>query len=239
MLANPYGHETGIAEYVIGAMLSLTRNFTRLDAKLRQGVWESQWAADTSAPPPWPELAGKTLAILGYGRIGQAVAHRARAFGMDVQAIRRSARHSSLPEGAPVGGPGSLDEILRRADYLAVTVPLTAETRGLIGERELRLMKRSSVLINVARGGLVNQAALYRALAEGTIAGAAIDVWYRYPTDATATLPANEPFHELSNVLMTPHVAGWTDGMLEARSRFIAENVRRIANGETLLNLVP
>src|SRR5712691_7031419 len=88
-LANAYGHETGIAEYVIGAMLALTRQLGRLDAALRQGIWESQWAIGTTPPAPWPELAGKTLGILGYGRIGQCLARRARAFDMEVCAIRR------------------------------------------------------------------------------------------------------------------------------------------------------
>src|SRR5439155_10633469 len=82
-LANAYGHEVGIAEYVIGAMLAMTRSFCRIDASLRRGAWESQWGVGGSPPPPWPELAGKTLGILGYGRIGQALARRARAFDMD------------------------------------------------------------------------------------------------------------------------------------------------------------
>ena len=89
MLANAYGHETGIAEYVIGAMLSLTREFRRLDAALRRDDWQSQWAVGIAPPPVWPELAGKTLGILGYGRIGQAIARRARAFDMQVWATRR------------------------------------------------------------------------------------------------------------------------------------------------------
>ena len=90
-LANAYGHEAGIAEYIIGAMIALTRSFGRLDAKMRQGEWESQWAVGTPAPPLWPELAGKTLGILGFGHIGQALARRATAFDMQVCAIRREA----------------------------------------------------------------------------------------------------------------------------------------------------
>jgi hypothetical protein len=97
-LANVYGHEVGIAEYVVGAMLALTRSFCRIDASLRRGVWESQWGVGSSPPPPWPELAGRTLGILGYGRIGQALARRARAFDMSVCAIRRDVTRSS-PEG--------------------------------------------------------------------------------------------------------------------------------------------
>src|SRR5213078_1062378 len=87
-LANAYGHEIGIAEYVLGAILTLTRSFARLDAALRRGTWESQWAVGVAPPPPWPELAGKTLGVLGYGHIGQALARRARAFDMAICAIR-------------------------------------------------------------------------------------------------------------------------------------------------------
>jgi phosphoglycerate dehydrogenase-like enzyme len=235
-LANVYGHEIGIAEYVLGAMLALTRQFGRVDAALRQGTWESQWAVGVAPPTPWPELAGKTLGILGYGHIGRCVARRARAFDMTVLAIRRT------PEGdadAFVRGPEALDDMLARADYLVVTLPLTAETRGLLGARELAAMKPTAMLINVARAQIVDEDALYHALAERTIAAAALDVWYRYPNAAGPTRPANRPFHELDNVLMTPHVSGWTDGMMDARARLIADNVGRVVRGEPPLNLIP
>ena len=231
-LANVYGHETGMAEYVLGAMLTLSRSFGRLDASLRAGRWESQWAPGTPPPPVWPELAGKTLGILGYGRIGHAVARRARAFDMAVCAIRRDVTRFDAEGLAFLGGPDALDEVLRRADYLAITLPLTAATRGLLGERELRSMKPSAILINVARAEIIDEGALYHALAQKAIAGAALDVWYRYPTDSGPTLPAHQPFHELPNVLVTPHVSGWTEGMLETRAKLIAENIDRTARGE-------
>jgi phosphoglycerate dehydrogenase-like enzyme len=237
-LANAYGHDTGIAEYAMGAMLALTRSFGRLDGALRRGVWESQWAVGTPPPPTWPELAGKTLGILGYGRIGQALARRARAFDMEVCAIRRDPSRSGAHDLAFLGGPEGLHEILRRADYLAITLSLGADTRGLLGARELGLMKPTAILVNVARAEIVDEEALYRALAAKTLAGAALDVWYRYPSGPGAAYPARLPFHELPNVLMTPHVSGWTEGMLSARAQIIALNISRAARNEPPVNLV-
>jgi phosphoglycerate dehydrogenase-like enzyme len=238
-LANVYGHETGIAEYVIGAMLSLTRGFAQLDAALRRGTWESQWSLGAPAPPVWPELSGRTLGILGYGRIGQCVARRARAFDMEICAIRRQVGHSSKDELTLLGGLEILDEVLRRSDYLVIALPVTPETRRLIGREQLHMMKPTAVLVNVSRAEIVEEEALYRALAERTIAAAGLDVWYRYPTRPGPTPSAHQPFHELPNVLMTPHVSGWTDGMLRARAKLIAENIRRITQGKLPVNLIP
>ncbi len=238
-LANVHGHETGIAEYVLGAMLALTRDFGRIDGALRRGTWHSQWAVGPPPPAPWPELAGKTLGILGYGRIGQNVARRARAFDMEILAIRRDVEQPAACEPELLGGLDILGQVLERSDYLAITLPLTAATRGLIGPDQLRSMKATAVLVNVSRAEIVDERALYEALAARSIAAAALDVWYRYPTDGTPTLPARQPFHELPNVLMTPHVSGWTEGMLDARAALIAENIARTSRGESPLNQVP
>ena len=210
-----------------------------MHTSLRAGRWDSQWAPGVPPPPVWPELAGRTLGILGYGGIGQAVARRARAFDMRVCAIRRDVGRSAEDDLAFLGGLPSLPEVLRRADYLAITLPLTPETQGLIGAAQLELMKPTAILVNVARAQIVDEDALYAALAERRIAAAALDVWYRYPSAPGPALPARRPFHELPNVLMTPHVSGWTDGMLEARARLIAENIRRTARGERPENMVP
>jgi len=235
-LANAYGHDVGIAEYVIGAMLACARDFCRIDGSLRRGRWESVWSG---APVPlWSELAGKTLGGLGYGRIGQAGARRALAFDMEVMAIRRDTSQPDPHGLAFLRGPEALDEVLERADYVAITLALTPQTRGLIGARELALMKPTAVLINVARGEVVDEDALYQALHQGGIRAAALDVWYRYPSGGAPTLPANRPFHTLPNVLMTPHVSGWTEGMMESRAAVIAENIRRVTRGEPLVNQI-
>lgn len=136
LLANTYGHETGIAEYVIGAMLALTREFSRLDGALRKGDWQSQWAVGTPPPPVWSELAGQTVGILGYGRIGQNLARRVRAFGMQVCALRRDVGQSRGDALALLGGPQLIADVLNRADYVVIAMPATVETTGSIGRRE-------------------------------------------------------------------------------------------------------
>jgi len=209
-----------------------------LDAELRRGSWASQWAVGLPAPSVWPELTGRTLGILGYGRIGQEVARRARAFGMDALAVRRDPAQPDPHGLASVRGPDAVDDVIARADVLVVALPLTPETRGLLDARRLGAMRRTAILVNVSRAQIVDEDALYTALAERRIAGAALDVWYRYPTAVGPTLPATRPFHTLPNVLMTPHVAGWTDGMLDGRARLIAENIRRVSRGAVPLNLV-
>jgi phosphoglycerate dehydrogenase-like enzyme len=235
-LANAYGHEAGIAEYIVGAMLALTRSFGSLDASLRKGRWDSQWAIGTPMPPPSPELAGKTLGILGFGHIGEALARRAAAFDMQICAVRRQAQKDVPPGVSFIGGPDRLDDVLRQSDYLAVTLSLSPETSNLLDDRRFGLMKPGAYLINVARAEIIDEGALYRALSGGKLAGAALDVWYRYPTAPGPTLPANQPFHELANVILTPHVSGWTEGMLEARAKLIAGNIERTARGERPLN---
>jgi phosphoglycerate dehydrogenase-like enzyme len=131
-----------------------------------------------------------------------------------------------------------IDNVVQGSDYVVISMPATPETIGSIGRKQLGLMKPTAFLINVARAEIVDEDALYEALAQRRIAGAALDVWYRYPRAAGPTAPATQPFHELPNVLMTPHVSGWTEGMMEARAKLIAENIRRVACRERLLNLV-
>src|SRR4029077_18907537 len=143
------------------------------------------------------------------------------------------------PEGvAFIGGPERLDDLLGRSDYLAITLSLSPETRGLLDARRLALFNPSAYLINVARAEIVEESALYAALTNGRLAGAALDVWYRYPTTCGHAIPSPSPFTQLDNVIRTPHVSGWTQGMLEARAAVIAENIARPARGEPPLHAI-
>ncbi|MBM3775305.1 MAG: D-2-hydroxyacid dehydrogenase, partial [Acidobacteria bacterium] len=177
-------------------------------------------------------LAGSTMGILGYGDIGKAVARRGRALDMNVIALRR--RPGEPVEGAAseILGPEQKLELIRRSDYLVVAAPLTPETRGWIGERELEAMKPSAVVINVGRGAVIEERALIRALEQRRIAGAALDVFEQEP------LPASHPFYSLDNVLLSPHSADHTPDWLERAMRRFLENFARFERGEPLVNVV-
>jgi phosphoglycerate dehydrogenase-like enzyme len=157
---------------------------------------------------------------------------------MEIHAVRRRADGADASGLAFLGGPEALGAVIQRADYLVVALSLDEGTRGLIDARAIASMKPTAVLVNVARAEIVDGDALYRGLASRAIAGAALDVWYRYPTGDGPSPPATQPFHELANVLMTPHVSGWTEGMLAARADVIAGNLDRLARGEPPVNHV-
>ncbi len=235
-VANTFHHETSIAEHILMAMLVLTRRPAEYDKRLREGGW---WdSCIWGQPPNLGVLDGRTALFLGLGHIARETARRTRAFGIRNIGVSRS------PERI-VGG---FDRIagydtwrgeLPEADFVVPCCPLTAGTEGLIGAPEFALMKRGSYLINTARGPVVEEKALYEALRDRCIAGAAIDVWYRYPAEAGERCrPSNYPFEELPNVLMTPHVSGWTGRTVEGRMSDIAGNINRVAEGRPPINVV-
>jgi phosphoglycerate dehydrogenase-like enzyme len=233
-VCNCFEHEIGIAEYVMGALLDWMINFRELDAHLRSGSWRGSHLCG----PRHGELFGKTLGIVGYGRIGRELAIRARAFGMTLRVVSRTPREGDAVVGR-VDDLSKLDALLAEADFIVVTLPLSDTTRGLIDAEAFGRMKRTAVIVNVSRGAIIEEQALYVALKSRRIAGAVIDVWYRYPTpEKPEGQPASLPFHELDNILMTPHASAWTDGLLPRRSRAIAENLDRLAAGRPLLNVV-
>jgi phosphoglycerate dehydrogenase-like enzyme len=233
-VCNVYGHERGIAEYVFMTMAALNRDLFGLDRRIRAGDWSDHLGG------PQRELQARTVAVVGLGRIGLEVARWARFADMRVVAATRT---PNPDRGRDLGiarleRMDSLHSVLAEADFVVVSVPLDAQTLGLIGRDELRAMKRSAYLINVARGDVIDETALYEALRDRTIAGAAIDVWYRYPDRAEPTPPSRHPFHELPNIIMTPHIAGATDATFRYRWNLINDNLRRLGTGEALVNVV-
>jgi phosphoglycerate dehydrogenase-like enzyme len=234
-VCNAFEHDTGIGEYVLAAMLHFTVGLAPRDARFRAGSWVD---SPRRGAPGRPELAGRTVGCIGYGSIGRAVARRARACGMNVMAITRTPR---ALEPAPdwLGGMAELPELLADADFLVVACPLTEGTRGLIDGQALARMKPEAVLINVARGPIVEESALYEALRDRRIAGAAIDVWWAYPEPGGPEVPpAAHPFHELDNLVMTPHCSGWTEGVMPRRFTVIIDNLERLRTGRPLRHQV-
>ena len=234
-ISNCYEHEIGIAEYVLGALLEWTIGTRRLDQQFRQGSWAGSYLCG----PRHGELFGKTMGIVGYGRIGREVARRAAAFGVRVVVCTRT-RQPDEDIVERVDGMEGFGRLLAESDFVIVTPPLNDETRGLFDRRAFAAMRRDAVIVNVARGAIIDELALYEALAERRIGGAIIDVWYRYPPQGTpdGPRPSAHPFHELDNVLMTPHASAWTDGLLPRRNRAVATNLNRLARGEPLVNVV-
>lgn len=234
-VANCFEHETAIAEYVLLAMLEWRIGLREMDDRFRREGWGGRAVA---TGPRHGEVRGATLGILGYGHIGHEVAVRARAFGMRVAGVRRSPVPCP-PELEWLGTPERLDELLGWSDFLLVACDLNEETRGLIDAERLARMKPHGVLMNVGRGKVVDEAALYAALAERRIGGAVIDVWWQYTEPGARDIwPSAFPFHELDNVICSPHECAATDAVTERRWDFVAANLRRLARGEAPENVL-
>ena len=235
-VCNSFGHETAIAEYVVMAMLALRHRFFQIAGEFREhGSWASSWVQSGT---PHGEVRGSTLGIVGYGRVGREVARRAVPFGCRILAANRSPRDAD-PGVERVYPLAALDEMLPLCDTVAICTALGPETTGLIGERQLGLMKPGAFLVNIARGPVIDEDPLYAALAANRIAGAAIDVWWQYPSaDEPNRRGSRHPFHELPNVIVTPHNSGWTGGMVRRRWDEIADNIARFCRGDSLINLV-
>ena len=232
-LCNCFGHEDAIAEYVMTALLLRHVPIPRADARLRQGHWD-YWAGRPGALRS--ELGAGSIGLLGYGHIGKAIALRAKAFGMRVIVANRTA----VPVGGPVDESFTLDQLsafMGRADANVVSLPLLDETRGIVGAAALAAMRPDAVIINVGRGPVIDEQALYDSLAAGRIGGAIVDTWYSYPSaDRPEAKPSRLPFDTLDNVVMTPHMSGWTTGTVRRRQQTIADNINRLQRGLSLVN---
>lgn len=235
VLCNVYEHEAPIAEYVMMGMLMMATRVQEHAANLRRGRWTGSGRVYGAFHG---ELLGRTVGLVGFGRIGREVAQRARAFGMRVVALRREG--AADPRLDEVFAPAQRHRFLQACDFLVLCCPLTEDTRGMIGEAELAQLGPDTVLINPARAEVVQERPLYEALRQRRIRGAVLDVWYQYPAaaDEAPAYGSELPFHELENVLVTPHMAAWTEPMLERRMAFVAGNLDRLARGEPLRNVV-
>lgn len=221
VVANAPGtNDDSVADLAWAFILSLARHIPRAYESMKGGKWEKIVGV---------EIKGKTLGVIGTGRIGKKVIHRSWGFDMKVLAydlvpdldLAQKWQFSYV----------SLEALLRESDFITLHIPLTRETRGFIGEKELSLMKSNAYLVNTARGGIVDEEALYRVLKKGTIAGAALDVFSQEP-------PANNPLLSLENVIATPHMASDTVEAIRQMDIVSAENVIRVLRGEPPISLI-
>jgi phosphoglycerate dehydrogenase-like enzyme len=230
-VCNVYGHERAVAERAFLHALALQQKLLTLEPALRQGDW-------TPGQIFLPEVSHKNLLVLGLGHIGRELVRWGRFLDMPTTVLTRTAdpaRAADL-DLAHFGGLDQLAEQLPQADFVIVAVPDTPDTRDLIDADALRLMKSTAFLINVGRGPVINEAALYEALSERRIGGAGLDVWWNYPAlGESACHPTNLPFRDLDNVIMTPHKA--TYETMAYRWDAIAANIHRHLTGQPLQNL--
>jgi phosphoglycerate dehydrogenase-like enzyme len=227
---NLHHNAAAAAEMSVALMLAAAKFIVPIDRTFRAHDWTPRYQ-----PNPAVSLEGKTALILGYGAIGQRAARACRGLGMEVVGIRRG------DTGGDIYPPEALHDLLPRADVLVVCLPHTSETTGIIGAEELALLPSGAVLVNVGRGPIVDEAALYHALREGTLYAAGLDVWYNYPGDTAArsqTPPSTYPFHELDNVVMSPHRAGGSREMEMQRMRHLAALLNAAARGEEMPNRI-
>jgi phosphoglycerate dehydrogenase-like enzyme len=234
-------HATPIAEYIIGSILAYSHRFhVAIRAQLRR-----QWMRQAEFMATVDEVRGKTIGIVGYGSIGRETARIAQALGVRVLALKRHPESRSDPGWCPPGlgdpegriperffGPDRREAMLAESDYVAVTLPLTDETHRFIGARELAAMKPEAYVVNVGRGGLIDQGALIEALRDRRIGGAGLDVFEREP------LETQSPLWELENVILTPHISGANRGYMDKACELFSENLRRFRAGLPLLNKI-
>jgi D-2-hydroxyacid dehydrogenase (NADP+) len=218
-----------IAEHVMACLLALARRLPHTLRDQQQSLWRpNELLGDGS---PWL-LAGRTLGIIGVGTIGQAVAARSKAFGMHVVGMRRNPRREPPAGFDLVLGPEDRDRFLNLADIVVVAAPLTDETTRLLDATAIARMKPGAIVINVARGQLVDETALAEAVATGRLGGAALDVF------TTEPLPPQSPLWSLPNVIVTPHNSGFRVGHFDAVVDLFCENLTRFERGIELLNVV-
>lgn len=213
VIANCQGaNDQSVADLTIGLMISIARNIPAVDDSLRKGGWGAHAGN---------ELWNKTLGLVGFGRIGRGVAKRALGFDMQVLAYDPYVKHEDIPAGISLTG---FEDLLGQADYVSLHTALTGETRHMIGAHQLKLMKPTAYFINTARGALVDEEALYTALTQNQIAGAALDVFNEEP-------PKDSPLIGLENVVVTAHIGAHTRESIERVGIMAAENVLRTLKG--------
>lgn len=240
-LHNLHHNAQDTAETALALLFAASKQIVPMDQSMRKHDWTPRYSPEQAR-----SLGGKTGLILGYGAVGKRIAAVLEALGMRIIGIRRN------PMGPGEYGPADLAQLLPQADVLMVTIPLTPETKGMIGAEELALLPDGAILINVARAQIVDEKALYEALKSGKLHSAGLDVWYRYPQEegtavptyfvappsASNTPPSDYPFNEIRTLVMSPHRGGATSDTETRRVEHLAMLILAATKGEPVPNKV-
>jgi phosphoglycerate dehydrogenase-like enzyme/ribonuclease HI len=229
-ICNVHANRAAVAEHAFALILALAKNIVTNDRDLRLGRWHG-----FSSKEPTIQLQGKSLGIIGLGSIGWEIAKIGHLLGMKIFALKREIKEKDLEKKKILeflGANKDLEKVIKESDFIIITVPLTQKTKGLIGKKELKLMQ-GKYLVNISRGAVIDEEALFKSLEEHYLSGAAIDTWYQYPTnEQKEILPSQYNFHKLKNVVMSPHTAGYSDRALEENIKSVFDNIVRIYYGE-------
>ncbi len=230
IVCNNHVNSAEVAEYAISLLFAVAKNLIPSDRELRTGNWVHRWGG----PVPNLEIRGKKALIIGLGHIGADIAGRLKSFDVTIIAATRSGSSSN---DEFVDQVVSIDEVqshVGNSDFVILSLPLTAESEGLVNTEFLSWMKPTSILVNISRGQIIDELALYDALKEKKIHGAGIDVWWRYPSEWRGTaIPSDDvPFHELDNIVISPHRAAYSENIERELFLFAGKNILRFIRGE-------
>ncbi|MHA2261654.1 MAG: 2-hydroxyacid dehydrogenase [Candidatus Thorarchaeota archaeon] len=237
IVCNTHVHAAEVAECAIALLLAAAKNIIISDRELRKGDWVHAFGG----PNPNTELRNKTCLMIGLGYIGSEISRRLKGFDLRITAATRSGKSSNNGLAEELVNIGSVKPLVEAADFVILALPLTKESHCLVDKEFISWMKPSAILVNISRGHVVDEEALYSALKERSIRAAALDVWWNYPPkwgDSGQYPSESFPFHELDNIVISPHRAGFSEGTQDNAWRFIAENILRFSRGEEPQNIV-
>jgi phosphoglycerate dehydrogenase-like enzyme len=233
--ANSHANALDVAEHAVALALASAKLIVRGDREMRRGDWTLRYD-----DVPGALLSGKTAVIVGYGAIGRTTVKLLGGFDVRTIGVRSPKAKAGRDDlGVETVPAGDLDRALPSADFIFVFAPLTEKTRGLIGRAQFAVMKKTAILVHLSRGPVDDENALFEALKDRRIAGAALDVWYLYPQnlqESKNTQPGHRPFHELDNIVMSPHRASYTERMHREQWDDVVANIRRVSAGQPVKN---
>ncbi len=228
-LYNSHYNDAFVAQHAVALLLAVSNKLIQHDHSMRQGIWKPNYVSGI----PSLFLEAKTCLLLGYGAIAKEIQPRVEAFGMNIETYKRNPDPSSK---ITTYSPDQLYAALSNADVIMISLPSTPETQNLLDKKAFEHIKEGSIIVNVGRGDIIDQHALYKSLKNNHLLGAGIDVWWNYPkteTDKQNTYPADAPLHELPNIIMSPHRASNTQNWQETSYKDVIKTLEAIQKGET------